>query len=91
MPRGVEHSEIDAKPELEIYANDIKCSHGTTVGELDSDQLFYMRARGLSDLEARRVLTAAFATTIVELIADEELRNATLELVTARLAALTER
>ena len=86
-----EHSEIDAKPELEIYANDIKCSHGTTVGELDSDQLFYMRARGLSDLEARRVLTAAFATTIVELIADEELRNATLELVTARLAALTER
>jgi Fe-S cluster assembly protein SufD len=86
-----EHAEIDTKPELEIYANDVKCSHGSTVGELDTEQLFYLRARGLSEAEARRVLTAAFATTIVEQIADEELRNAALPHVTARLAALTER
>ena len=86
-----EHAEIDTKPELEIYANDVKCSHGSTVGELDSEQLFYLRARGLSDAEARRVLTAAFATSVVEQIADEELRNAVLGHVTARLAALTER
>jgi Fe-S cluster assembly protein SufD len=86
-----EHAEIDAKPELEIYANDVKCSHGSTVGELDSEQLFYLRARGLSDTEARRVLTAAFATTIVEQIADEALRDAALAHVTARLAAFAER
>lgn len=86
-----EHAEIDTKPELEIYANDVKCSHGSTVGELDSEQLFYLRARGLSEAEARRVLTSAFATTIVEQIADESLRDAALAHVTARLAALTER
>jgi Fe-S cluster assembly protein SufD len=85
-----EHAEIDTKPELEIYANDVKCSHGSTVGELDSEQLFYLRARGLSAAEARRLLTAAFATTIVEQIADADLRDRTLAHVTARLAALTE-
>ena len=85
-----EHSEIDTKPELEIYANDVKCSHGSTVGELDSDQLFYLRARGLAEVEARRLLTAAFATTIVEQIPHADLRESTLAHVTARLAALTE-
>jgi Fe-S cluster assembly protein SufD len=85
-----EHAEIDTKPELEIYANDVKCSHGSTVGELDSEQLFYLRARGLTDGEARRVLTAAFAATIVERIAHADLRESTLAHVTARLAALTE-
>jgi Fe-S cluster assembly protein SufD len=85
-----EHAEIDTKPELEIYANDVKCSHGSTVGELDSEQLFYLRARGLADPEARRLLTAAFATTIVEQIPDADLRESTLAHVSARLAALTE-
>ena len=80
-----EHAEIDTKPELEIYANDVKCSHGSTVGELDAEQLFYLRARGLSDLEARSLLTTAFAATIVEQIADEDLRASTLAHVTARL------
>jgi Fe-S cluster assembly protein SufD len=85
-----EHAEIDTKPELEIYANDVKCSHGATVGELDDEQLFYLRARGLSAGDARRVLTAAFATTVVEQIADPELRSHVLENVMARLASLTE-
>jgi Fe-S cluster assembly protein SufD len=80
-----EHAEIDTKPELEIYANDVKCSHGSTVGELDAEQLFYLRARGLSDLEARSLLTTAFAATIVEQIADADLRASTLAHVTARL------
>ena len=48
-----EHAEIDTKPELEIYANDVKCSHGSTVGELDAEQLFYLRARGLDAAAAR--------------------------------------
>ena len=85
-----EQAEIDTKPELEIYANDVKCSHGSTVGELDAEQLFYLRARGLSDGEARSLLTTAFAATIVEQIADAGLRDRTLAHVTARLAALTE-
>jgi Fe-S cluster assembly protein SufD len=86
-----EHAEIDTKPELEIYANDVKCSHGSTVGELDAEHLFYLRARGLSAAEARTVLTNAFAATIVEQVADAELRASTLAHVTARLAALAER
>jgi Fe-S cluster assembly protein SufD len=86
-----EHAEIDTKPELEIYANDVKCSHGSTVGELDAEQLFYLRARGLDSHEARRLLTSAFATTIVEQVADLDLRSAVLAHVTARLEALTER
>jgi Fe-S cluster assembly protein SufD len=85
-----DHAEIDTKPELEIYANDVKCSHGSTVGELDTEQLFYLRTRGLTAAEARRVLTAAFATTVVEQIGDLELRRHTLELAKARLASLTE-
>jgi Fe-S cluster assembly protein SufD len=83
-------AEIDTRPQLEIYANDVKCSHGSTVGELDPEQLFYLRARGLDLAMARRLLTTAFATTIVEQIADERLRGQTLEHVTARLATLTE-
>ncbi len=85
-----EHAEIDTKPELEIYANDVKCSHGSTVGELDADQLFFLRARGLDTIAARRVLTAAFAATVVEQVADARIRERVLEQVNARLAKLTE-
>jgi Fe-S cluster assembly protein SufD len=85
-----DHAEIDTKPELEIYANDVKCSHGTTVGELDAEQLFYLRARGLDAASARRLLTTAFATAIVEQIPDSQLRTDVLAHVTARLATLTE-
>jgi Fe-S cluster assembly protein SufD len=85
-----EHAEIDAKPELEIHANDVKCSHGSTVGELDAEQLFYLRARGLLPADARRLLTTAFATTVVEQIADVEIRGGALAHVTARLGPLTE-
>ena len=60
-----EKAEIDAKPELEIYADDVKCSHGTTVGQLDEAALFYLRTRGLRKQEARQILTRAFAQTIV--------------------------
>jgi Fe-S cluster assembly protein SufD len=85
-----DHAEIDTKPELEIYANDVKCSHGATVGELDDEQLFYLRARGLDAVSARRLLTTAFATTVVDEIADERLRADFSSHVTARLATLTE-
>ena len=61
-----ERCEIDTKPELEIYADDVKCSHGATVGELDEDQLYYLRTRGIDAEEARRLLIEAFAVTVVE-------------------------
>ena len=48
-----DQAEIDTKPELEIYADDVKCSHGSTVGELDAEQLFYLRSRGIDEADAR--------------------------------------
>jgi len=60
-----EGSEIDAKPELEIYADDVKCSHGTTVGQLDEGALFYLRSRGIGKHRAARMLTHAFASGLV--------------------------
>jgi len=85
------HAEIDTKPELEIYADDVKCSHGTTVGELDEDHLFYLRTRGLNADDARQILTTAFAASVLERVRDEPLRTHLLELVTARLGALKEK
>jgi Fe-S cluster assembly protein SufD len=57
-------AEIDTKPELEIYADDVKCSHGATVGQLDPTSLFYLRTRGLDEDQATQILTRAFAATI---------------------------
>jgi Fe-S cluster assembly protein SufD len=58
-------AEIDSKPELEIYADDVKCSHGSTTGQLDPAALFYLRSRGLGEREARSALTRAFAGTVL--------------------------
>lgn len=69
-------AEIDAKPELEIYADDVKCSHGATAGELDEEQLFYLRSRGVMEAEARDLLVTAFLEESLEVIADEERRDA---------------
>jgi Fe-S cluster assembly protein SufD len=61
-------AEIDSKPQLEIFADDVKCSHGTTVGELDVQQIFYLRSRGIDEMSARRMLCMGFAKEIVETI-----------------------
>lgn len=58
-------AEIDTKPQLEIYADDVKCTHGATVGQLDRDALFYLRSRGIDEDTARSVLTYAFASEII--------------------------
>ncbi|HLT91627.1 MAG TPA: Fe-S cluster assembly protein SufD [Woeseiaceae bacterium] len=58
-------AEVDTKPELEIYADEVKCSHGATVGQLDENALFYLRTRGLSHHEAVQALTLAFARVVV--------------------------
>jgi len=65
-------AEIDTKPELEIYADDVKCSHGTTVGQLDDEALFYLRSRGLDANTAQRVLTRAFASGVLSILSVDE-------------------
>ena len=55
-----DQAEMDAKPELEIYADDVKCSHGSTVGDLDSDAMFYLRAAGLNEDRGARASDARF-------------------------------
>ena len=83
-------AEIDAKPELEIYTDDVKCSHGTTVGQLDETSLFYLRTRGIDIVSARQMLTLAFAQTIVSKLPIPSIREALTDAVTARLAELIE-
>lgn len=82
------NAEINTKPELEIYADDVKCSHGTTVGQLDRDAMFYLRTRGLSRHEARQVLTRAFAQAIVSRTPIEALHEFLFERIALRLDEL---
>ena len=77
---------MDAKPELEIYADDVKCSHGATVGELDNEQLFYLRARGIDEAAARGLLIAAFLEEHVQSVSDEAAREWLTSAVTGWLA-----
>ena len=68
-------AEADSKPELIIHADDVKCGHGATVGDLDDNVLFYMRSRGIPETEARNLLIEAFAKEIFETVSDEGIRN----------------
>lgn len=82
-------AEMDTKPELEIYADDVKCSHGATTGPLDEGPLFYLRSRGLSEGAARMLLIQAFVDEVLEKIPDEaareEARGKALAWLTTRL------
>jgi Fe-S cluster assembly protein SufD len=66
---------VDSKPELEIFADDVKCSHGATVGDLDETAMFYLRARGIPEAEARRMLIEAFAAEAIELVEDASVQT----------------
>ncbi|MEC9268293.1 MAG: Fe-S cluster assembly protein SufD [Pseudomonadota bacterium] len=79
------HAEVDAKPELEIYADDVQCAHGATVGAIDADQLFYMRARGIPEDRARAMLTESFLIEAVEKIARPAIRDTFRNVLSARL------
>jgi len=61
-------ARVDAKPQLEIFADDVKCAHGATVGQIEADELFYLKSRGLDDSVARNLLTYAFAAEVIERI-----------------------
>ncbi len=80
-----EDAVVDAKPQLEILADDVKCSHGGTVGQIREDQLFYLRSRGISEVLARALLTWAFASEMVQRVGPAELRSRVRDAVRARL------
>jgi Fe-S cluster assembly protein SufD len=80
-----ETSEFDAKPELEIYADDVICGHGTTCGDLDHDHLFYLRSRGIPETEARSLLVQAFLAEAIEAVENEQVREVLTGLTTERL------
>ena len=61
-------AHIDTKPQLEIFASDVKCTHGATVGQLDSEEVFYLQSRGLTEAAARNLLTYAFGAEIIDRI-----------------------
>jgi len=83
-------AEIDTKPELEIYADDVQCSHGATTGQLDPAALFYLRSRGLSENEARSALTRAFAGAVLARMDHAPFATLVREVLDARLARLLE-
>jgi Fe-S cluster assembly protein SufD len=81
-----DHATINTKPQLEIFADDVKCTPGAAIGQLDDDALFYLRARGLTFFEARDMLIHAFAGEILERVKIEPLRRALEDELYAQLA-----
>ena len=70
-----ESTEFDAKPELEIYADDVKCSHGSTSGNLDENSIFYLMSRGLNYQQSRKLLINGFLMDVIEKITDQEIKD----------------
>lgn len=81
-----ENASANTKPQLEIFADDVKCSHGCTVGKLDQDALFYLKARGISEQNAKALLLHAFAIDILDQIKNEEIRDYADRLISERLS-----
>jgi len=82
---------MDTKPQLEIFADDVKCTHGATVGQLDEEQVFYLRSRGLSEQNARDILTYAFASDVINRIHIGPLRERLDAVLASRLRKGRER
>jgi Fe-S cluster assembly protein SufD len=79
-------AEFDTKPELEIFADDVVCGHGATAGEIDEDQLFYLRARGIAEAEAKSLLVAAFIGEAIEVVENEAAREVLSDIAAGWLA-----
>jgi Iron-regulated ABC transporter permease protein SufD len=78
-------AEVDTKPQLEIYADDVKCSHGSTIGRIDDEQLFYLRSRGIGAQAAQQMIIYAFAAELTEAISDDAIRQQVLTRIGQRL------
>ncbi len=79
------NAEADTKPQLEIYADDVKCSHGATVGQLDEGSLFYLKSRGINNDSARALLTFAFANEVIDRVNIESIKDELTQLVAGEL------
>ena len=77
-------AEVDTKPQLEIYADDVKCGHGATIGRIDEEQMFYLRSRGIDEAAAQRMIIYAFAAELTEAINDETLKEAVMQRIAQR-------
>jgi Fe-S cluster assembly protein SufD len=82
-----DHAKADSKPELEILNNDVRCTHGSTVGQVDEDQLFYLQSRGVSREEAQRLIVEGFFEDVINRVRIEEVRSALHEAITRKLEA----
>ena len=80
-----DNAQINTKPQLEIFANDVKCTHGAAIGQLDDDAIFYLRSRGVGAAEARNILIHAFAGDILDRVKTAPVRHHLESLLTARL------
>jgi Fe-S cluster assembly protein SufD len=78
-------ARVDTKPQLEIFADDVKCTHGATVGQIDEVAYFYLQSRGIPRERAQTMLTCAFAAEVVDEIAIQPVREHLTRLVTAQL------
>lgn len=85
-----ERASVNTKPELEIYADDVKASHGTTVGQLEDQAIFYLRTRGIPQKQAERILTTAFAVDVLSELRTESMRDVCLKRIEAQLDAVLE-
>jgi Fe-S cluster assembly protein SufD len=80
-----EDATVDTKPQLEIYADDVRCTHGGTVGQIDDDAIFYLRSRGLAESGARNMMIGAFANEVIEKIRVDSIRERVQHLLEDRL------
>ena len=80
-----EEARINSKPQLEIYADDVKCAHGATVGQLDEQQIFYFQSRGIGRQQAKNILTFAFAEKVIDKIEINSVREKIETLISKRL------
>ena len=83
-------AQIDTKPQLEIYADDVKCTHGATIGQIEENALFYLRSRGIDEASARRLLLAAFAGECLERMQPGPARNHVERLIQAHFLTIAQ-
>ena len=79
-------AQVNTKPQLEIFADDVKCTHGAAIGQLDDDAMFYLQARGISQIDARNILIHAFAAEVLDTIATPAVKARALHLMEAKLS-----
>jgi len=83
-------AQIDTKPQLEIYADDVKCTHGATIGQMDETALFYLRSRGIDEASARKLLLLAFANECLDRMKEDTVRDYLRELINRHLFGMTD-